>query len=378
MILLNLPIQASIQASSAWQVLKGCTLVSAKINDGDSFKVQHKDLTFIAQLYFIDCPESNEAQMNRVREQARYFSITETDVIVAGKQSATFTKNFLHGEFTLITQWSDARDGKESRVFALVRKNGKLLSLELTRNGLARIYGTPAKGSWPDGATPSSYLSELKQHERAAQRSMTGIWRSATGSRQLVGLNLLDADTESTGTSKAPTTLSPVNVTTSSRTGKLILNTASIEELQSLPSIGPALAACIIAARPIVAVDDLAEIAGITLTKIDVFRDQVLTDEPPPPRETAAFYLANTDSYLNKRITVIVSAVVHSDRTTPKSFRAVILHTANQGAPGGSIPAFIPDEFYDSFIQYYQDPGRRLTGLLHQHESGIVMVYSRK
>jgi endonuclease YncB( thermonuclease family) len=179
MILLNLPIQASIQASSAWQVLKGCTLVSAKINDGDSFKVQHKDLTFIAQLYFIDCPESNEAQMNRVREQARYFSITETDVIVAGKQSATFTKNFLHGEFTLITQWSDARDGKESRVFALVRKNGKLLSLELTRNGLARIYGTPAKGSWPDGATPSSYLSELKQHERAAQRSMTGIWRSA-------------------------------------------------------------------------------------------------------------------------------------------------------------------------------------------------------
>jgi len=378
MILLNLPIQASIQASSAWQVLKGCTLVSAKINDGDSFKVQHKDLTFIAQLYFIDCPESNEAQMNRVREQARYFSITETDVIVAGKQSATFTKNFLHGEFTLITQWSDARDGKESRVFALVRKNGKLLSLELTRNGLARIYGTPAKGSWPDGATPSSYLSELKQHERAAQRSMTGIWRSATGSRQLVGLNLLDADTESTGTSKAPTTLSPVNVTTSSRTGKLILNTASIEELQSLPSIGPALAACIIAARPIVAVDDLAEIAGITLTKIDVFRDQVLTDEPPPPRETAAFYLANTDSYLNKRITVIVSAVVRSDRTTPKSFRAVILHTANQGAPGGSIPAFIPDEFYDSFIQYYQDPGRRLTGLLHQHESGIVMVYSRK
>ncbi|MDG1302294.1 MAG: helix-hairpin-helix domain-containing protein [Opitutae bacterium] len=378
MILLNLPICASNQASSTWQVLKGCTLVSATINDGDSFKVQHKDLTFIAQLYFIDCPESNGTQMDRVRDQARYFSITEEDVIVAGKQSSSFTENFLRGEFTLITQWADAQGGKESRVFALVRKHGKLLSLELTRNGLARIYGMPPKGIWPDGVTPHFYLSQLKQHERTAQRSMTGIWRCATGSPQLAGLNLLDAHLGDTGTNKAPATINSVAITTSSRTGKLILNTASLEELKTLPGIGPALAALIIAARPIVAVDDLAEIAGITLTKIDVFRAQVLVDEPPPPPKTAAFYLADTESYLNKTITVIVSAVGQSDLTTPKSFRAVILHTANRGVPGGSIQAIIPDEFYNSFIQYYQVPGRIFTGQLYQHESDMVIVYRRK
>lgn len=376
--ILSVPIRVNGQASGAWEVLEGCRLVSAPFNDGDSFKVQHQDLTFIAQLYFIDCPDFHGAHIDRVRDQARYFSISEADVMDAGKQSATFTKNFLRGEFTVMTQWSDAHGGKESRVFALVRKHGKLLSLELTRNGLARIYGMPPKGSWPDGVTPHYYLSQLKQHERAAQRSMTGIWGSATGSRQLAGLNLLDVDHESSGSNKGPATISTVALTTGSRTGKLILNTASIEELQSLPSIGPALAASIIAARPIVAVDDLTKIAGITLTKIDVFRAQVLVDEPQPPPKTAAFYLADTELYLNKSITVIVSAVVQSDRTTPKSFRAVILHTGDRGVPGGSIPAIIPDEFYDSFIQYYQVPGRSFTGQLYQHESDIVIVYRRK
>jgi DNA uptake protein ComE-like DNA-binding protein len=376
--MLFVPIRANGQTSSAWEVLEGCRLVSAPINDGDSFKVQHQDLTFIARLYFVDCPEMYETHMERVRDQARYFSIPEADVVAAGKMSAAFTKKFLRGEFTVITQWLDARGGKESRVFALVRKDGKLLSLELIRHGLARIYGMPTKGSWPNGATPRVYLSQLKQHERTAQRSMIGIWGSATGSLQLAGLNHLSSDIEGTEAIKAPPTISPVAITTGSRTGKLILNTASTDELESLPGIGPALAAYIIAARPIATVDDLAKIPGITLTKLDAFRAQVLTDEPPPPLKTAAFYLADTETYLNTNVTVIVSAVVQSNRAAPASFRAVILQTANQGVSGGSIPAFIPDEFFDSFIQYYQEPARSFTGLLFQHDSDPVLVYSRK
>ena len=137
-------------------------------------------------------------------------------------------------------------------------------------------------------------------------------------------------------------------------------------------------ACSIIAARPIASIDDLAKISGITLNKIDAFRDQVLTDEPPPPPQTAAFYLADLDRHLNTDVTVRVAAVVQSDLSAPDSFRSVLLDTAYQNAPGGQIPAFIPVEFYDSFLNYYQESGRSFTGLLFQHNATTVLVYSRK
>ena len=376
-IMLTISIRANGK-TSAWEVLEGCRLVSTPINDGDSFKVQHKDQTFIVRLYFVDCPETYDNYMARVRDQARYFSIAEADVIAAGKVATDFTKKFLRGEFTVVTRWTDARGGKEPRFFALVRKNDQILSSELIRNGFARIYGMPTKGNRPDGVSPRAYLRELKQYERAAQASMIGIWGDATRSLQLAGLNQLDANVEATSFSKKLKVNTTAAATIGRRTSKLILNTAGAAELETLPGIGPALASDIIAARPIAAIDDLLEIPGITLSKIDVFRTHVLTDEPPPPLKTAAYYLADAQTYLDTNVTVIVSAVIQSDLAVPASFRAVILQTANQGVPGSSIPAFIPDEFYEAFVQYYQEPGRSFTGLLFQHDSNIVLVYSRK
>jgi len=376
-IMLTISIRANGK-TSAWEVLEGCRLVSTPINDGDSFKVQHKDQTFIVRLYFVDCPETYDNYMARVRDQARYFSIAEADVIAVGKVATAFTKKFLRGEFTVVTRWTDARGGKERRFFALVRKNDLILSSELIRNGFARIYGMPTKGNRPDGVSPRAYLRELKQYERAAQASMIGIWGDATRSRQLAGLNQLDANVEATSFSKKLKVNTTAAATIGRRTSKLILNTAGAAELETLPGIGPALASDIIAARPIAAIDDLLEIPGITLSKIDVFRTHVLTDEPPPPLKTAAYYLADAQTYLDTNVTVIVSAVIQSDLAVPASFRAVILQTANQGVPGSSIPAFIPDEFYEAFVQYYQEPGRSFTGLLFQHDSNIVLVYSRK
>ena len=365
--------------TGTWEVLEGCRLVSDPINDGDSFKVTHQDKTFVIRLYFVDCPETYDTYMERVRDQARYFSIPESDVLAAGKLAKAYTHKFLRGEFTVITQWADARGGKQKRTFGLVRnKSGEPLSESLTRNGLARIYGMPTTARWPGGVMPRTHLSRLKQHERTAQRSMTGIWGDATGSLQLAGLNALSADIENKDASTALSTTQPLALNSASRTGKLILNTATAEELDSLTGIGPALASYIIAARPIATIDDLAKIPGITLNTIDVFRDQVLTDEPPPPPQTAAFYLADIDTYLNKDVTVLVASVAQSDLSAPDSFRAVMLDTANKNEPGGQIPALIPDEVNDSFIQYYQEPGRSFTGLLFQHNSKTVLVYSRK
>lgn len=364
--------------AGAWNVLHGCRLLSDPINDGDSFKVTHQDQTFILRLHFVDCPEIHKTYMERVRDQARYFSIPEADVLAAGTLAKAHTQRFLRGEFTVITQWADARGGKQARVFGLVRNQaGELLSASLVEHGLARIYGMPTKGSWPNGVMPRTHLGRLKQHERNAQRSLIGVWGDATGSLQLAGLNVLHDNIE-TPVAPTATTATKHVVHSTSRTGKLILNTASAEALESLPGIGPALAAAIIAARPIAAIDDLANIPGITLNKIDVFRDQVLTDEPPPPPQTAAYYLADLDRYLNREVTVQVASVVQSDLTAPDSFRAVLLNTANQNIPGGHIPALIPEEFYDSFLQYYQESGRSFTGLLFQYTTTTVLVYSRQ
>ena len=160
----------------AWEVLEGCRLVKAPGNDGDSFKIMHADREFIIRLYYVDCPETYDTYQDRLKDQARYFSISESEVIPSGKIAKAFTRQFLAGTFTVTTCWEDARGGEQKRYFGIVRKKDRLLSTELVRKGLARIYGMPTKDSWPDGFVPSVYLKKLKQHERTAQKNKTGIW----------------------------------------------------------------------------------------------------------------------------------------------------------------------------------------------------------
>ena len=364
-------LQASSNTQGIWEVLDGCRLVDSPINDGDSFKVRHQDDTFIVRLYFVDCLETHDTYMDRVRDQARYFSISETEVITAGKQATAYTKQFLKDEFTVITQSLDARGGKEPRVFGLVSKDGTFLSMDLVNQGLARIYGMPTRAIWPGGLSAPVYLNRLKQLERRAQQDRIGIWKQATDSQQLVGLNHLSSDTENKRTSDLG---SAVHLAINS-SDKLILNTASSEQLETLPGIGPALAADIIAIRPITAVNDLTSISGITLKKIDAFRDSVLVNKPQPPEQTADFYLSDLKTYLNKTVTVIVSSVTPSELDAPQGFCAAQLYTSNDGKSGGSITAFIPNELYRSFIEYYQNHSRTFTGLLFKRESNTVLVY---
>lgn len=168
----------------AWEVLKGCRLVKAPGNDGDSFKVVHMDREFIIRLYYVDCPETYDTYKDRLKDQARYFSISESEVIPSGKIAQAFTRQFLTDAFTVTTCWEDARGGEQKRYFGIVRKKDRLLSTELVRNGLARIYGMPTKDRWPDGFAPSVYLKKLEQHERTARKTKKGIWGSALNSAQ--------------------------------------------------------------------------------------------------------------------------------------------------------------------------------------------------
>ena len=181
--LLGLPARALDQVEGVWEVLEGCRLDSAPFNDGDSFSVKYGNEKFTFRLYFVDALESSETYIDRVREQARYFSIPEEAVTDAGKLATNFSKNFLRGEFTVITKWEDARGGsRNKRYFALFQKNDQFLSTELILAGFARLYGKPTEDRWPGGVTPRTFLSRLKNNEREAQREEHGIWALATGS----------------------------------------------------------------------------------------------------------------------------------------------------------------------------------------------------
>ncbi|MDP4693133.1 MAG: thermonuclease family protein, partial [Opitutales bacterium] len=124
-----------------WEVLENCQLVQANYNDGDSFLIKYGDQSDVFRLYYVDCPETYATYMDRVRDQARYFSITTDEVLASGELAAKFTKLFLRGSFTVITKWEDARGSGKQRYYALIKKDERYLSTELVQNGLARIYG---------------------------------------------------------------------------------------------------------------------------------------------------------------------------------------------------------------------------------------------
>ena len=373
-LLLSSTSRAANQVEGVWEVLEGCRLVSNSYNDGDSFIVKHGGEQFIFRLYWVDALETSNTYIDRVREQARYFSIPEEAVTDAGKLATAFSKKFLRGEFTVITKWEDARgSSRNKRYFAMIQKDHKYLSNELMLAGLARLYGKPTEDRWPGGVTPRTFLGRLKNNEREAQREEYGIWALAAGSMQMSGLEAMAASTVSEDTSALPAERSSIP-----QKDRINVNTASSSELQKLPGIGPALAARMIGARPIGSVESLVEIPGISANTLAGFSHMIITEEPPPPPFTVLFYEADIDAYLDTEVTVRVASVTPSEADSPETFRSVILETAYEGEEGGSIKAYIPDEFYDSFINYYREPDREFTGLLYSREGEAVMVYVRK
>ena len=259
----------TLRADEALQTFPGCTLVEAEWADGDSFPVRLPDGRQITtRLYGADCIEwhvNDETLARRLRAQRRYFGIADTDAASSmktardfGKQAALRTRELLAKPFTVHTAFAGARgNGEKERAYAFVTTaEGKDLATVLVDEGLARAFGITRQ--LPDGTSGNEYREALADHELTAAAAKKGIW-AVTDWTHLAE----DRAEERRESAELQTVLKDSQSTTAA----IDPNTATAEELQSLPGIGKKLAERIIEPRtktPIRSIDDLLAIKGIT------------------------------------------------------------------------------------------------------------------
>ncbi len=263
---------ASSLLAADLQKIPNCTLVPTEWADGDSFLVKFPDGTEkTIRLYGADCIEmhvtGSESNTQRLRDQRRYFGID--DILVAktfGESAKAASSRALAAPFTVFTIFADARgDSRFPRVYGFViTAEGKNLSEWLVSQGLARAFGVVRQE--PNGNSGNEWREQLLDLELLAARAGKGAW-SRTNWEKLPRIRE-EARRESAEIESAQGGQKAVE-------GKTIdLNTASRDELMTLPSVGEKTAIRIIARRPYHTIEDLLAVDGIgpsTLLKIRSF-----------------------------------------------------------------------------------------------------------
>jgi len=252
----------NLGASGDWIVLENCRLILNPANDGDSFHVSAGKEEYIFRLPLVDAPETEGMEPRRLIEQAKHFEITVPQAIEVGEAAKAFTREKLAEPFTVFTRRSDAMGrSKIERFYAFVQTKDGDLGEQLVRNGLARVHGAKVIPPGFSGLQPER--QKLQQFEDEAKQEKIGGW----------GINVgrLNERVEKPG-AYSFFTLGTKGISGKKRgfvvsetlpLGKIDINTATEEELKTVPGIGPVMAARIIAARPFQSADDLKKIKGI-------------------------------------------------------------------------------------------------------------------
>jgi len=305
-ILLLFLFQLTAWSADEWNSLSNCKLIANDYMDGDSFHVEHDRKEYHFRLYFVDCPETDTRYPDRIRDQSKHFGISPEENLKVGLKGKDFTKKILARPFTVLTRWEDARGASSQQRFyaVIVTADDRNLAEELISAGLARAFGRRA--NFPDGPRSKQFVSHLKTLEGKAARSSMGAWRKSSSTPPVeeapTAVVVEEVNEAPKPDSKQPdvdliddmlndhvasvlqshvATFSPAQTPTSTPmpTAKndgerdsnepesadtlLNINIASQSEIETLPEIGPALAARIIAARPFETVDDLKRVKGI-------------------------------------------------------------------------------------------------------------------
>ena len=175
-----------------WVTFENCTYVENPSNDGDSFQVRHGKKTMHVRLYFVDAPETNRTDPERVVEQSQYFGITPEATFQAGKQAAEFTRQALAKPFSVHTRWTVAGGrSRQPRYYSIVATGSRDLAERLVEQGLARTKGAVAPT--PSGEPSKSVVARLKGLESEARKLRVGAWASsiATNFRRQVDIDPL-------------------------------------------------------------------------------------------------------------------------------------------------------------------------------------------
>jgi endonuclease YncB( thermonuclease family) len=293
--------------SKDWVVLENCRLIPNPANDADSFHISVGSSEYIFRLYLVDAPETDALTPGRLVEQSKYFEITVPQVIEVGEAAKEFTRKKLSDPFTVFTHMSDAMGrSKIERFYAFVQTNEGDLGEQLVRNGLARVYG--AKAIPPGSSSLQPERQKLQQFEDEAKQEKIGGWginigrlnvraeisntftvfrlpASATRGDNAIARDKVPRSPAMPVLSEAP----PIAISATPRraasvagrntppseaipTVKFDINTATEKELKTIPSIGPVIAARIIAARPFNSADELKKVNGIGDKKYETIR----------------------------------------------------------------------------------------------------------
>jgi DNA uptake protein ComE-like DNA-binding protein len=231
-------------------------------------------------------------------EQSKYFEITVPQVIEVGEAAKEFTRKKLSEPFTVFTRMSDAMGrSKIERFYAFVQTNKGDLGEQLVRNGLARVYG--AKAIPPGFSIARPELQKLQELEDEARQDKLGGWGINAGRLNVRAPDTLafsvfvPGEKAHSRATPLPNASAPISATRTPRPsivtgglvdaktsqlkekielGKFDINTATEKELKTIPSIGPVMAARIIAARPFRSADDLKKLNGIGDKKYETIR----------------------------------------------------------------------------------------------------------
>lgn len=255
-----------------------CTYVATNWADGDSFLVKlpgGKEQVF--RLYYVDCIEqsvSDTSDKRRLREQSRYFGVTDyLTAVEHGKKAADFTAGALKQPFTIHTAYADARgrSGKP-RFYAFVRTSeGRDLGHLLVENGLARAFGLGRET--PGGTSRDEWDAHLKDLELVAAIGRKGIWAHSDAA-QIVAMRKEERE-EMRGLEAIDDALvvappsEPVDV-----------NTASIEDLMRT-GLRESLADAVVKKRPFEKIEDLLDVRGIGPVTFQKVRPYLVVTTPP-------------------------------------------------------------------------------------------------
>lgn len=245
-------------------------LIDNPSNDGDSFFVAVNEDRLHLRLYYVDCTETqpgSKADIRRIREQMRYFGLSDPDIAVDfGKEAKQYVENILSEPFVIYTSYAKAL-GRSlgGRIYGFVKtRDGQYLSDMLVENGLARVHGKTREN--PDGMASELVLQKLRDLETAAILRRAGIWKESDPD-QIIRLRSLQQQEEQ----ELEAFRESIVGTRTLEDDPLNPNTATSEQLQSIKGIGPVLAGKIISGRPYNSVDELLKVHGIgpkTLKKI--------------------------------------------------------------------------------------------------------------